>query len=79
MRKRISEFVLTQSVFMIGNDPVNSNHRDCYYEVKFQTFAGVLLARWVFMVDLECCCLNSNTLLHTYICIYIYTSYVTVI
>ena len=37
-----------------------------------QTAVGALLARRVYMVDPECCCLNSNILLQTYLYIYIY-------
>ena len=47
---------------------------------EIQTVASALLARWVYRVNPECCCLNSNTLLHThYIYIYIYIYYVWVI
>ena len=39
---------------------------------KIQTVADAFLVRWMYLVNPECCCLNSNTLLHTYIYIYIY-------
>ena len=28
---------------------------------EMQTIAGALLARWMYVVNPECCCLNSNT------------------
>ena len=40
--------------------------------MEFKWVAGAILAYWISIRNPECCCLNSNTLLHTYIYIYIY-------
>ena len=38
---------------------------------KIQTVVGALLVRLAYMVTPECCCLNYNTLLYTYINLFI--------
>ena len=46
---------------------------------EVQKVASALVVRWILTGNPECCCLNSNIFLRTYIYIYIYIYYVGVI
>ena len=69
----ISETLWTYLVLRIHNGSVYSNHSEGDCEMKFKQKVGALVARWVFIGSLECCYFNSNTLLYTYMHIYIHS------